>query len=433
MKEDWTKQIAKRAAEHRSKAPDGLLDDVRKEMVRRGLSIETPQRHKTLPRWTPRRTAVAVAATALALAIPVTWIELKKHADSPQIAANDSHTQTINHQPKTALRPSAANAPSTTTAAAYGTASTLAFTYGQPSTTTASVTRQFTAQDAASGNGMLTANSKSDEPATSNTSSTDNHHDDAPTTVQPAPQTQHHTTTRRSYDDPYATNDLALNDLATSRTHKASLSVGAFYGAGNSEDNMGNPHLDAAYDPLFYDYDNHLVLGFVNEPLKVEAHHNMPLRAGLNVAYHLSPRWGVQTGLTYSYLSSDITTTYVSNTVVTKQHLHYLGIPLTASYTIVGNERWKAYITAGGMAEKLIKGQATDNYSDHTSNISEHRLQWSVKAAAGASYHVTPLLSIYVEPGVSHYFDNHSGVVNVYKDRPTTFTLDMGVRMDINK
>lgn len=224
-----------------------------------------------------------------------------------------------------------------------------------------------------------------------------------------------------------------MNDLATSRTHKASLSVGAFYGAGNSEDNMGNPHLDAAYDPLFYDYDNHLVLGFVNEPLKVEAHHNMPLRAGLNVAYHLSPRWGVQTGLTYSYLSSDITTTYVSNTVVTKQHLHYLGIPLTASYTIVGNERWKAYIMAGGMAEKLIKGQATDNYSDHTSNISEHRLQWSVKAAAGASYHVTPLLSIYVEPGVSHYFDNHSGVVNVYKDRPTTFTLDMGVRMDINK
>ena len=110
MKEDWTKQIAKRAAEHRSKAPDGLLDDVRKEMERRGLSIETPQRHKTLPLWTPRRTAVAVAATALALAIPVTWIELKKHADSPQIAANDSHTQTINHQPKTALRPSAANA-----------------------------------------------------------------------------------------------------------------------------------------------------------------------------------------------------------------------------------------------------------------------------------------------------------------------------------
>ena len=151
MKEDWTKQIAKRAAEHRSKAPDGLLDDVRKEMERRGLSIETPQRHKTLPLWTPRRTAVAVAATALALAIPVTWIELKKHADSPQIAANDSHTQTINHQPKTALRPSAANVPSTTTAAAYGTASTLASTYGQPSTTT-SVTRQLTAQDAASGN-----------------------------------------------------------------------------------------------------------------------------------------------------------------------------------------------------------------------------------------------------------------------------------------
>ena len=106
-------------------------------------------------------------------------------------------------------------------------------------------------------------------------------------------------------------------------------------------------------------------------------------------------------GLTYSYLASDITTTYINRTEETKQRLHYLGLPLTASYTVVGNEHWSAYLTAGGMAEKLVKGQRKNDATNSVSSVSEHRLQWSVKAAAGAAYRFTPQLSIYVEPEVS--------------------------------
>ena len=51
--------------------------------------------------------------------------------------------------------------------------------------------------------------------------------------------------------------------------------------------------------------------------------------------------------------------------------------------------------------------------------------------AIGGAYHFTPSLSVYVEPGVSYYFDNHSNVMNVYKDRPTSFSLNVGLRITI--
>ena len=37
----------------------------------------------------------------------------------------------------------------------------------------------------------------------------------------------------------------------------------------------------------------------------------------------------------------------------------------------------------------------------------------------------------YGEPGVSYYFNNHSSVINVYKDRPTSFSLNVGVRYTV--
>ena len=32
---------------------------------------------------------------------------------------------------------------------------------------------------------------------------------------------------------------------------------------------------------------------------------------------------------------------------------------------------------------------------------------------------------------MTHFFDNHSSVVNVYKDRPTSFSLNIGLRFNI--
>lgn len=448
MKEDWTKHIAKLAAEHRSKAPDGLLDDVRKEMARRGLHIDQTQQQPvvpglapkpetqqkpTVPLWGYRRTAVAAAAVALAIAVPFTWKFLQhtsntqtQIADSRLQHTADAQTQIADHRPQPAADAQGQPLLSAAGDAASGDAQqrTGAALQNQPAAS--GVKQQLAAgidkhQSTAAGEQPLTAMAES-EPASSEASV-----GSASPVVKSKPKQQRPTTTYQRNPDPFDAYDLADN-----RSQGASFSLGAFYGAGGSS-NIGGNALAMGYTSDVAIEKSGMLLGYANEPLTVDAHHNMPIRGGLSVAYQLSSKWSVQMGLTYSYLASDITTTYINRTEETKQRLHYLGLPLTASYTVVGNEHWSAYLTAGGMAEKLVKGQRKNDATNSVSSVSEHRLQWSVKAAAGAAYRFTPQLSIYVEPGVSHYFDNHSGVVNVYKDRPTTFTLDMGLRLDLNR
>ena len=40
-------------------------------------------------------------------------------------------------------------------------------------------------------------------------------------------------------------------------------------------------------------------------------------------------------------------------------------------------------------------------------------------------------LGIYIEPGVKHYFNNHSRVRNFFKDKPNNFNLQFGLRLNV--
>jgi hypothetical protein len=42
-------------------------------------------------------------------------------------------------------------------------------------------------------------------------------------------------------------------------------------------------------------------------------------------------------------------------------------------------------------------------------------------------------LGIYAEPGVRYYFDNGSRMQNYFKDRPTSWTLQVGLRLNLGK
>lgn len=408
MKEDWTKHFAKLAAGRRSKAPDGLLDDVRKEMARRGLSVERPRKGATVPMWGYRRTAVAVAAAALAIAVTFTWKEVRKHTDASMQTALNNVSAKAGSQAETASASPDGNVPSPAN-----------YTYGSGLPASASD------EETAEPNRRL-AEDNGDATSEENTRLAQNEQERMAQGKQAQQPQKQHRQTANSNDGHEA------YETATNQRHGTSLTLGAFYGAGSSTGGTGGPGYGVMSDPIADNAIYAMVLAFDRQPIKTEAHHSMPVRAGVSVAWQLSPRWSVQTGVTYSYLSSDITDDYVNYSVGRKQRLHYLGLPLTASCNVVGNSHWTAYLTAGGMVEKLVKGQSKDN-SGEVSRISERRLQWSVRAAAGAAFHVTPGVSIYAEPGVSHYFNNHSGVLNVYKDRPTTFTLDMGVRVNVGK
>ena len=181
-----------------------------------------------------------------------------------------------------------------------------------------------------------------------------------------------------------------------------------------------------------------------NQPeVQEEYSHKIPVKVGLTARYNITGRVGVETGLTYSILSSSVKT---GNSETGKnwssgsQTLHYLGIPLNISFNILNSRYVNIYVTGGGMMEKSISGNIkTDEYVDGkfdrtlTTNISPKGLQWSVNASAGIQANILPQLGFFVEPGVSHHFKNSSRVRSIYTDKPTDFSLGFGLRYSFGK
>ena len=173
-----------------------------------------------------------------------------------------------------------------------------------------------------------------------------------------------------------------------------------------------------------------------SNPERVSYDHDRPIKVGLSVKYNIDNRWSISSGLTYSYLRSsfDYSEGKMSGSGV--QKLHYVGLPLAASYNVVSAKRLKVYLTAGGEMQKLVSGKATMDgvnipEEDKKRDIREGGMQWSLNAAVGAEYNIVDNFGIYVEPGVSHYIDNKSSVENFYKYKPTNFSLNVGLRLSI--
>lgn len=174
--------------------------------------------------------------------------------------------------------------------------------------------------------------------------------------------------------------------------------------------------------------------------VETKAHHRQPLRVGAAVRYALSNRWSIDAGLTYARHRSDITRKMGNVVNETQQTLHYLGVPLNVNYRIAGNRRFNVYAAAGVMGEKLLKGKrkTVAQYEDmpddvQTESVKESRAQLSVNAAIGAEYKIDDRLSVFAEPGISHYFDNGSELSSIYKERPTNFNLNVGLRFCVNR
>lgn len=169
---------------------------------------------------------------------------------------------------------------------------------------------------------------------------------------------------------------------------------------------------------------------FNAEPLqrdcKETTKHNMPVSFGATVSYALNDRLALTSGLVYTLATSSFEHGTSSNASKDEQTLHYVGIPLTASYTVWSNSWLKTYVNAGGQADFNVSAKVETE--GHTTDIDKDRAQLSVGAAAGVQLNVIKQMGVYVEPGVRYYFDNGSNVQTVFKEHPCNFSLQMGLR-----
>ncbi|MDE6163770.1 MAG: PorT family protein [Bacteroides sp.] len=153
----------------------------------------------------------------------------------------------------------------------------------------------------------------------------------------------------------------------------------------------------------------------------VDIKHHQPISFGLSVRKGLAKGFSLETGLTYTLLSSDAKLAGEDRQI--EQKLHYVGIPLRANWNFLDKKLVTLYVSGGGMVEKCVYGKLGSEKE------TVKPLQFSVSGAVGAQVNATKRLGVYVEPGVAYFFDDGSDIQTIRKENPFNFNIQAGIRL----
>lgn len=434
MKRNWKEDIHSRLGNFETDAPDGLWEAIHQRMAQ----TEPAQAEK---RQTPfvlqpalRRTACAAAA-CLALVAGYQYFADggKEIVSGVKVAQGGvADIPTSRYVAKNAVAPAAT-------------------VYAQTQNSPAVLQPRGRVEQTADAIAQPTQNSESAQISTPqhlNTSTSQHHNTSTPQHLNPStpqphnPSTSHHpnpSTSLLAYTP--ADNSRGRHEGAAARW---TLSTSAMTGMGaSSVTNSTATYVEAVGpDDVIWADNPQLGIGIFNQgkSVKTEYKHRLPVRVGLNVAYRLTDRLSVESGVSYTRLSSDMKDGTKNNYSSGSQKLDYIGVPLNVKYRAFGYRRLSVYASAGLLTEKCVSGKTTHEYvisgekkKHEAEDVAAKPWQLSVNAALGAQFDVLRNVGVYVEPGVSYYFDDRSPLSTIYKEKPLNFNLNLGVRYTIGK
>ena len=451
MKRNWKEDIHDRLGNFETDAPDGLWEAIHQRMAQ----TERAQAEK---RQTPfvlqpalRRTACAAAA-CLALVVGYQYFADggKETANGVKQAGGDGMiavggTVASDNSRYVASKPATASIVATNLAGVRVAKNgvTPAAVYAQ--------TQNDESAQISTPQHLNTSTSQHPNPSTSqhpNPSTSQPHN---PTTPQPLnPSTPQPLNPSTSQPHNPSTSLLAYTPADNSRgRHEGAaarwtLSTSATTGMGaSSVTNSTATYVEAVGpDDVIWADNPQLGIGIFNQgkSVKTEYKHRLPVRVGFNVAYRLTDRLSVESGVSYTRLSSDMKDGTKDNYSSGSQKLDYIGVPLNVKYRAFGYRRLSVYASAGLLTEKCVSGKTTHEYvisgekkKHEAEDVAAKPWQLSVNAALGAQFDVLRNVGVYVEPGVSYYFDDRSTLSTIYKEKPLNFNLNLGVRYTIGK
>jgi len=175
-----------------------------------------------------------------------------------------------------------------------------------------------------------------------------------------------------------------------------------------------------------------------NSQIKQDISHKRPISFGVGVGYALNDKWSLQSGLYYTMLRSEWW--YVNEYQgVSKQKLHFLGVPLGVSYKILEWNKFNLYASAGAMAEWNFDGQIKTNFytdseretivASKKESIRMKEWQWSVNGKVGISYPLIKFVNAFAEGGANYYFDNGSNIETIRSEKPFHLSVQAGIRV----
>lgn len=434
MKRNWKEDIHDRLGNFETDAPDGLWEAIHQRMAQAEPAQAEKRQTPFVLQPTLRRTACAAAA-CLALVAGYQYFADggKETASGVKVAQGGvADIPTNRYVAKNAVAPAAT-------------------VYAQTQNSPAVLQPNGRVEQTADAIAQSTQSSESAQISTPqpHNPSTSQHLN--PSTSQHLnPSTPQHLNPSTSQHPNTSTPLLAYTPADNSRgRHEGAaarwtLSTSATTGMGaSSVTNSTATYVEAVGpDDVIWADNPQLGIGIFNQgkSVKTEYKHRLPVRVGINVAYRLTDRLSVESGVSYTRLSSDKKDGTKDNYSSGSQKLDYIGVPLNVKYRAFGYRRLSVYASAGLLTEKCVSGKTTHEYvisgekkKHEAEDVAAKPWQLSVNAALGAQLDVLRNVGVYVEPGVSYYFDDRSPLSTIYKEKPLNFNLNMGVRYTIGK
>ncbi|MBR5332510.1 MAG: sigma-70 family RNA polymerase sigma factor [Muribaculaceae bacterium] len=171
-----------------------------------------------------------------------------------------------------------------------------------------------------------------------------------------------------------------------------------------------------------------------NEEITRESHHDLPFTFSLALQHRLTKRWSIESGLSYTRLSSQFTTGEPFAGIIDNQEIHYLGIPLKASYNWLENRQWSLYTSLGFTMDIPIYSSVSSDFVLNGSTLLHQKesldmpLQWSTGIGVGFQYKVSTHFGIFAEPSFQYYIPDGSNIKTYRTEHPYNFSIPIGFR-----
>ena len=174
--------------------------------------------------------------------------------------------------------------------------------------------------------------------------------------------------------------------------------------------------------------------------LKTDAKHYRPVTFSVLAKWQFTETLGLESGLSWTMLSSRFTTSSATSQIADQQTLQYIGIPLNMTFSFLDTRLFTIYATMGGMVEKCVDGRVkhSEYVSDklllsYVDKVIVTPLQWSVSGGAGIQANFSDYVAFFAEPGLSYHFRNDSQVGTIYREHPLDFRFSFGFRVTFNR
>lgn len=410
MKEDWSNKLKQRMESHEMDAPAGLWQNI--ESGLQSAQVANTRRRGALV-WMSRAAAAAAVVGVVALAV---WMSRDNAtlAPAPDMASRQDQEAPASPKIKESIIPDDMADNAIVEKVQRLTVST---TRKEPAI---AATDADTAKVASDKEEMNIAEHRMAENKDSKAENAQNQNKPSTRAAETQPQPAQQTLMAQNSDS------WADFNISKPRKNRWSTSLYASSSSGERTKTATPLLMDASSS--FMGVQSGVPLQTISGTPKLT--HNLPGEVGFRVRFGITDRVFVESGVGYAYLTSD----YANDVMKRKQTLHYMGVPVNVGYTFWRRGIFAAYASVGAKGEKLVSGELKNEYLStppvvEKESISEKQLQWSIEGTLGIEMNLVKHLSLFAEPGVVHRFDNGSDVENVYKERPTDFSLRVGLRI----